>query len=461
MERTTVIDQPRYRAYDRRHLDRLPELNQISVEQRVALEAVSSVLPFRVNEYVLRELIDWDDIPNDPIYQLTFPQAGMLEHADFLRLEDMVVRGEEGEPLQRLVRDIRGRMNPNPGGQKQLNVPAVDGERVLGCQHKYREAVLFFPVQGQTCHAYCTYCFRWAQFVGDKDLRFAARNVNQLVEYLKEHDEVTDVLITGGDPMVMSSSRLRRVVEPLLDPALEHLTSIRIGTKSLAYWPYRFLTDGDADDLLRLFEEVRSKGRQVAFMAHFSHPREIESKAVAMAMRRILDTGAVIRTQAPVIRHVNDRAEVWSEMWRRQVALGAVPYYLFVERDTGPKQYFQVPLARVLRIFSTACSDVSGLARTVRGPSMSATPGKVLVDGVASIGGDKVFVLKMVQARDPEWVNRVFFARFDSQASWLDELRPAFGEHQFFFAPFIRAMYEGRWQPEWAGGDDADEELIA
>jgi KamA family protein len=442
MERTTVIDQPRYRAYDRRHLDRLPELNQISVEQRVALEAVSSVLPFRVNEYVLRELIDWDDIPNDPIYQLTFPQAGMLEHADFLRLEDMVVRGEEGEPLQRLVRDIHLRMNPNPGGQKQLNVPAVDGERVLGCQHKYREAVLFFPVQGQTCHAYCTYCFRWAQFVGDKDLRFAARNVNQLVEYLKEHDEVTDVLITGGDPMVMSSSRLRRVVEPLLDPALEHLTSIRIGTKSLAYWPYRFLTDGDADDLLRLFEEVRSKGRQVAFMAHFSHPREIESKAVAMAMRRILDTGAVIRTQAPVIRHVNDRAEVWSEMWRRQVALGAVPYYLFVERDTGPKQYFQVPLARVLRIFSTACSDVSGLARTVRGPSMSATPGKVLVDGVASIGGDKVFVLKMVQARDPEWVNRVFFARFDSQASWLDELRPAFGEHQFFFAPFIRAMYE-------------------
>jgi KamA family protein len=461
MERTTVIDQPRYRAYDRRHLDRLPELSQISVEQRVALEAVSSVLPFRVNEYVLRELIDWDDIPNDPIYQLTFPQAGMLEHADFLRLEDMVVRGEEGEPLQRLVRDIHLRMNPNPGGQKQLNVPAVDGERVLGCQHKYREAVLFFPVQGQTCHAYCTYCFRWAQFVGDKDLRFAARNVNQLVEYLKEHDEVTDVLITGGDPMVMSSSRLRRVVEPLLDPALEHLTSIRIGTKSLAYWPYRFLTDGDADDLLRLFEEVRSKGRQVAFMAHFSHPREIESKAVAMAMRRILDTGAVIRTQAPVIRHVNDRAEVWSEMWRRQVALGAVPYYLFVERDTGPKQYFQVPLARVLRIFSTACSDVSGLARTVRGPSMSATPGKVLVDGVASIGGDKVFVLKMVQARDPEWVNRVFFARFDSQASWLDELRPAFGEHQFFFAPFIRAMYEGRWQPEWAGGDDADEELTA
>ena len=431
------------------------------VEQRVALKAVSSVLPFRVNDYVLRELIDWDDIPNDPIFQLTFPQAGMLARADLLRLEDMVVRGEEGEPLQRLVHDIRLRMNPNPAGQKLLNVPRVDGERVLGCQHKYRETVLFFPVQGQTCHAYCTYCFRWPQFVGDKDLRFAARNTDALVQYLSEHDEVTDVLITGGDPMVMSSALLRRTIEPLLAPSLGHVRSIRIGTKALSFWPYRFLTDADADDLLRLFEDVRSQGRRLAFMAHFSHPRELETKAVTMAIRRIRGAGVVVRCQAPLIRHVNDKVEAWAEMWRRQVALGAVPYYQFVERDTGPKQYFQVPLARAFRIFNGAYSEVSGLARSVRGPSMSATPGKVLVDGVATIGGEKIFVLKMIQARDPEWVNHVFFAKFDSQATWVDELRPAFGEHQFFFDPYIRAMYEGRWQPEWAQTDDDSEVLTA
>jgi L-lysine 2,3-aminomutase len=461
MEPPAVIDQPRLRAFGRRHLDRLPEIGHLSYDQQVALKAASTVLPFRVNEYVLRELVDWDDIPNDPIYQLTFPQAGMLNSGDFLRLEDMVVRGVEGEPLQRLVHDIHMRMNPNPAGQKLLNVPRVDGKRVLGCQHKYRETVLFFPVQGQTCHAYCTYCFRWPQFVGVKDLRFAARNTDALVQYLSEHDEVTDVLITGGDPMVMNAVLLRKTIEPLLAPSLGHIRSIRIGTKSLSFWPYRYLTDKDADDVLRLFEAVRGAGRQLAFMAHFSHPRELGTKAVAKAIGRVLDTGAVIRTQAPVIRHVNDRPDVWSEMWRRQAALGAVPYYLFVERDTGPKQYFQVPLARGLRIFTTAYSEVSGLARTVRGPSMSATAGKVLVDGVATVDGDRVFVLKMVQARDPEWVNRVFFARFDSQATWLDELRPAFGDHQFFFDPYIRAMYEGRWQPEWSGGDDASEELTA
>jgi L-lysine 2,3-aminomutase len=261
--------------------------------------------------------------------------------------------------------------------------------------------------------------------------------------------------------MVMSSALLRRTIEPLLDPSLAHVRSIRIGSKALSFWPYRFLTDADADDLLRLFEDVSSQGRRLAFMAHFSHPRELETTAVTMAIRRIRGAGVVVRCQAPLIRHVNDKSEVWAEMWRRQVALGAVPYYQFVERDTGPKQYFQVPLARALRIFSAAYSEVSGLVRTVRGPSMSATPGKVLVDGVATIRGDKVFVLKMVQARDPAWVNRVFFAQFDSQAAWIDELQPAFGERQFFFDSYIRAMYEGQWQPEWAQTGDDSEELTA
>ena len=274
MQHRSIIDRPRYRAFGRRHIGRISEFAALSRAQRVALEAVSMVLPFRVNEYVLRELIDWDDIPDDPIYQLTFPQAGMLDRGDLRRLEDMVVRGESGERLEQLVRDIHRRMNPNPGGQKLLNVPRVDGERVPGCQHKYRETVLFFPVQGQSCHAYCTYCFRGPQCVGNKDLRFAARNVAQGAEYLRLHTEVSDVLITGGDPMIMSSSRIRAVVEPLLEPDLEHVRSIRMGTKSLAFWPYRFLTDEDADDLMRLFEEIRRTGRQIALMAHFSHPRD-------------------------------------------------------------------------------------------------------------------------------------------------------------------------------------------
>jgi hypothetical protein len=168
-------------------------------------------------------------------------------------------------------------------------------------------------------------------------------------------------------------------------------------------------------------------------MAHVTHPRELEPPPVATALRRIQATGAVIRCQAPLVQHVNDDADLWATMWRREVALGAVPYYMFVERDTGPKGYFEVPLARALDIFRTAYRRVSGLARTVRGPSMSATPGKVVVRGISDVGGSKVFVLELLQARNPHWVGRPFFASFDPRATWLDDLEPAFGAERFFF----------------------------
>jgi len=119
------------------------------------------------------------------------------------------------------------------------------------------------------------------------------------MDYLRQHREVTSVLITGGDPMIMGATVLRRYIEPLLEPGLAHIESVRIGSKSLAYWPQRFVSDPDADDTLRLFEQVVASGRSLAFMAHFSHPRELESALAAEASTRIRATGAVIRTQAP------------------------------------------------------------------------------------------------------------------------------------------------------------------
>lgn len=231
--------------------------------------------------------------------------------------------------------------------------------------------------------------------------------------------------------MIMGASVLRRYLEPLL--RLDQLESVRIGTKSLAYWPQKFVTDHDADEMLRLFEQVVASGKNLAFMAHFTHPREMDTPMVREAIRRIRNTGAVIRTQAPLIRTINDDPQVWASMWRTQSRLGMIPYYMFVERDTGPQDYFAVPLARAYEIFQVAYSGVSGLARTVRGPCMSATPGKVCVDGVVDIHGEKLFALHFIRCRNPELVNRPFFAKFDPAASWLHDLQPAFGEPLFDF----------------------------
>ncbi len=422
-----------YRVFSYHNMDRIAQLRLLSRTDRTAMKAVAAVLPFRVNNYVIEELIDWNDIPNDPMFQLTFPQPAMLEPGDFARMYRLVASDADASRIRTAAREIQNSLNPHPAGQLELNVPKLADKSLPGMQHKYRETVLFFPGPGQTCHAYCTYCFRWAQFVGIDELRFTARGTEELVEYLKAHPEVTSVLFTGGDPMVMKTRVLRRFVEPLLVPELEHIESIRFGTKAPAYWPYRFTTADDADDLLQLFSTIRRAGKHVALMAHYSHPRELDTPSAREAVRRILSTGAVVRCQAPLIRHVNDSPEAWATMWRRQVRLGAVPYYMFVERDTGPKAYFEVPLARALDIHNEAFSQISGLCRTVRGPSMSATPGKVLVDGRVTIHGEDVFALKFLQARDPSWVGKPFFARYDPRATWLDELRPAFGEREFFF----------------------------
>ncbi|HWG01354.1 MAG TPA: lysine 2,3-aminomutase [Trebonia sp.] len=443
----------KFRAFGARHLDELTRRAGLTEQERLAVRAVATVLPFRVNSYVLDELIDWEAAPDDPIYRLVFPQPDMLPPADVEQIADLLERGAAPAEIQAIAHAIRMRLNPHPAGQLVLNAPSLDGRPLPGLQHKYPETVLFFPKQGQTCHAYCSYCFRWAQFVDEPELKMATDHVDTLVAYLHNHPEVTSVLITGGDPMIMSAGVLRRYIEPLLDPSLDHVESIRIGSKSLSYWPQRYVTDNDADDTMRLFEEVSAAGRTLALMAHYSHPRELAPAVAQTAISRIRGTGAVIRTQAPLIRSVNDDAATWREMWKAQVRLGLVPYYMFVERDTGPQDYFAVPLARAHEIFRDAYASVSGLGRSVRGPSMSATPGKVCVDGVAEVAGEQVFVLRMLQARDPGLVGRPFFARYDPKATWLTDLTPAFSDRfPWESGPARLVALARRRRPAWPPG---------
>jgi len=435
----------RFRAYTAKHLDELTARAGLSHEDRLAVRAVGAVLPFRTNSYVVEDLIDWAAAPDDPIYRLVFPQADMLPADDLRCIADLLACGASDVDISAAAHEVRMRLNPHPAGQLALNIPDLGDEPLPGVQHKYPETVLIFPKQGQTCHAYCTYCFRWAQFVDEPELKMATADISRVMDYLRQHREVTSVLVTGGDPMIMGAPVLRRYLEPLLEPGLEHIESVRIGSKALAYWPQRFVSDPDADETLRLFERIIASGRTLAFMAHFSHPRELEPPLVAEAVRRIRATGAVIRTQAPLIRTINDDPATWGAMWRAQVRMGMVPYYMFVERDTGPQDYFAVSLTRAYGIYSAAYRQVSGLCRTVRGPSMSATPGKVCIDGITEIAGQKVFVLHMIQARDPDLVGKPFFARYDPDAAWLSDLEPAFAA-RFPFEPDPEDL-PGLWSP--------------
>ena len=421
----------KYKPYSLHNFRQIPQMAFLTEEQKLEIEVVGTVLPFKTDNYVVDELIDWTNFEKDPFYLLTFPQRVMLDTSSFDKVANLLKTNAPRNVLQDAVKDIRLKLNPNPAGQES-NVPVFEGKKLNGIQHKYREIMLFFPTQGQTCHAYCTFCFRWPQFALN-DFKFAMKEADTMVEYLKANPHVTDVLFTGGDPGIMKTRFFETYFNALLDADIPNLKNIRIGTKSLAYWPYRYTTDDDADDLLRLFEKVKKHGINVALMAHFNHPGELKTDAVKLAIKRLLDAGVQIRSQSPLLKGINDSAEIWAEKWKEEVRQGIIPYYMFVARDTGAQDYFAVSLERAWKIYRNAYNHVSGIARTVKGPSMSCNPGKVQVVGVSEVQGEKVFVLNFLQGRDPSWVGKPFFAKYSPDAIWIDDLEPAFGETNFFY----------------------------
>ena len=429
----------KYQIYTARNYRQIPQISQVSQEDLRSIDVVAHVLPFKTNNYVVNELIDWDNYQNDPIFILNFPQKGMLSPEHFSKMAKAVDAGADTATLRKTADEIRHQLNPHPAGQSH-NVPEVNGEKLTGAQHKYNETMLFFPSQGQTCHAYCTFCFRWPQFTGMDNMKFAMKEIDNVIAYLRQHEEITDLLITGGDPMVMKASVLDTYISRLLEADLAHLQTIRIGSKSLAFWPYRYLSDPDAEEVLQIFKKVSDSGKSLAFMAHFNHPRELETEAVQKAIKKIRATGAQIRTQSPLLNHINASAQVWADMWKKQVGLGLIPYYMFIARDTGAQEYFGVSLHRAWDIFQRAYTRVSGIARTVRGPSMSCTPGKVRICGITEIQGEKVFVLEFIQGRNSQWAIRPFFAKYDPKALWMDDLQPAFGKEEFFFETELAEM---------------------
>lgn len=429
----------KYQIYTARNYRQIPQISQVSQEDLRSIDVVAHVLPFKTNNYVVNELIDWDNYQNDPIFILNFPQKGMLSPEHFSKMAQAVDAGADTATLRKTADEIRHQLNPHPAGQSH-NVPEVNGEKLTGAQHKYNETMLFFPSQGQTCHAYCTFCFRWPQFTGMDNMKFAMKEIDNVIAYLRQHEEITDLLITGGDPMVMKASVLDTYISRLLEADLAHLQTIRIGSKSLSFWPYRYLSDPDAEEVLQIFKKVSDSGKSLAFMAHFNHPRELETEAVQKAIKKIRATGAQIRTQSPLLNHINASAQVWADMWKKQVGLGLIPYYMFIARDTGAQEYFGVSLHRAWDIFQRAYTRVSGIARTVRGPSMSCTPGKVRICGITEIQGEKVFVLEFIQGRNSQWAIRPFFAKYDPKALWMDDLQPAFGKEEFFFETELAEM---------------------
>ncbi len=414
-------------SYNVKNFRQIEYMKMLPEDVKQEIEIVSRVLPFKANNYVVDYLIDWANYETDPCYILTFPNRHMLPEKNYKEVKHAVVSGKSEAEITRLANRIRMSLNPHPA-QQQSNIPRLDGEPLPGVQHKYEDIVLFFPTQGQTCHANCTFCFRWPQFVKDLDLQFSMKEIDQVAEYIKQHESVHEILFTGGDPMIMSPKTIRKYIDTLFAADLPNLKTIRFGTKSLTWWPFVFLPqyNEEGQEMLDVFKHIVDSGYHLSIMAHFNHYQEMSNEAVAEAVRNIKDTGAEIRTQSPLLRHINSSSDIWAKMWDQQVNMGMVPYYMFIERETGPFEYFQVPLAEAYQIYTDAIRETSSLAKTVTAPSMSAAMGKAQVMGIIEnpLNGEKYFRIQYIRHRDKSKSYKPFLMHYDDKATWIDQLKP-------------------------------------
>lgn len=423
----------KYIVYNIKNFRKIEYLKYLDPQFIEDTEVVAKVLPFKTNNYIVDYLIDWENYETDPIYILTFPNKKMLLPEHFDSVKSAMRKNVSQEELTRTINGVRLQLNPHPAEQES-NVPKINGEVLAGVQHKYRDIVLFFPSEGQSCHAHCTFCFRWPQFVKDLDLQFSMREIDLLTQYIKENENINEILFTGGDPLIMSPQTISRYIDKIFEAKIPHLKTIRFGTKALTFWPFAFLPafNEEAKDMLSLFKRIVDKGYHLAIMAHFNHPKEIDNEVVQEAIRNIQKTGAIIRTQAPLLRTINDSSEIWSELWTKQISLGMIPYYMFVERETGPHEYYSIPLARVYDIYQNAVKTSNSFAKTMSGPVMSARKGKVQIMGKLDnpSDGKAYFILQYIRHRDFSKTYKPFLMHYDTTSTWVDQLKPV-DKHSF------------------------------
>ncbi len=418
------------------------EQNGINIGHIDERELFVEVYRFLATRHTLN-CIDWENYETDGVFQLVFPQPGMIR-------EDIVAKyiaAEKGKDRTQVAVDYMQETNPHDGNQL-LNKPWFkneDGvlEVLAGSQHKYPQTQLIFDKSTQHCFSFCTYCFRHAQVRGDEDM-FLQKDIDQIHDYLRLHKEVTDILITGGDGGFMPAERLDQYVRPLFnDPELMHIRTIRLATRSLTFQPEMILTK-KYQKMLSLFDEMHDNGIQLAWMAHFSTPKELLNPMTIAAVRRLQKHAVVIRSQSPMMKHISlftntdgsvdidKSAQNWIDLAQIFGTLLIGFHSMYCARPTGEHHYYTAPLADVVKVFDKIYRSLPSIARPSRYISMTTSAGKLSLLGLSEINGQTVFALKFNESRNMEWMDKVFHAKYNKETNDVNLLIPFEGKKFFY-----------------------------
>jgi L-lysine 2,3-aminomutase len=414
-------------------------------------ELFVEVYSFLATRHTLNS-INWDDFEMDSVFQLCFAQPGMINRDTVQQYVD----AQSPEAQADVASIYMEQTNPHDGNQ-QLNKPWFVNEEgevefLDGSQHKYPQCQLVFDKTTQNCFSFCTYCFRHAQVRGDEDM-FLQKDVDQLHRYLKQHTEVTDLLITGGDGGYMPVNRMAEYVMPLIeDPGLLHVKNVRLASRSLTFQPEMILSP-KYDKMLELFSILRDNGVQLAWMAHFSTPRELMNPSTIAAIRRLQNAGVNVRSQSPMMNHISlythedgsvdveKSAQNWIDLAELLGMLCVGFHSMYAARATGEHHYYTAPLADIQRIFNRIYRSLSSINRPSRHLSMTISAGKLAILGYSEINGEKCFALQFTESRNMEWMDRVFMAKWDEKEEKINLLQPIEGE-KFFFEDELKEIEE-------------------
>ena len=414
----------------------------IDIGQIKEREFFIEVYRFLATKHTLNS-IDWNNYENDSMYNLIFPQPGMIA-ADEVK---KYINADTVELRQRVVEEYQKKTNPHDGKQK-LNKPwFINDEGHLeilqGCQHKYPPVKLIFDKTTQNCFAFCTYCFRHAQVRGDEDM-FVQVDVSQVHNYLRKHKEISDILITGGDGGFITYERLEEYVQPLMeDPELMHIKTIRFGSRAITFHPGLLLTN-KFKSILELWKKVIDSEIQVVWVAHLSTPRDILNPGTIAAIRRLKSYGITIKSQSPIMNHISlftdergkididKSAQNWIDLGNILAMVGVGFHSMYCARPTGEHQYFTAPLADISKIFNKIYKELASINRPSRYITMTSSSGKISLLGTAEINGEKVFALKFNEGRNMDWMDRVYFAKYDKVENTIEKLKP-FGTDKHFY----------------------------
>jgi KamA family protein len=351
------------------YLTKIEQIEGLTEQKRAELKKVAEKFSFRCNDYYL-SLINWDD-PDDPIRRIIIPHEREL--------------------------DNWGRLDPSDE-QAYTILP--------GLEHKYNSTALLLV--SNVCDGICRYCFRKRVFI-DPQQEYL-RDIPGAMDYIRSHSKITNVLLTGGDPFVLSTDKLENIIRHLSQ--IKNVRVIRIGSRIPAFNPYRILEDPSLSEMLgRYTTEYHS----IYVMTHFVHPRELTPEALR-GIHMLKKAGVEMANQTPLLRGVNDDPLVMAELLGELSFIGVVPYYIFQCRPALGNKAYTVPIEEGYEIVERAKAQVSGLAKRVRFV-MSHSAGKMEIVGKT---GESVY-FKYHRAADDKDSGRFMVLKSNPNACWLDD----------------------------------------